>query len=400
MDLDAHTFEHFHPGRRIVFEFPFTNPGGSQEESVEDEQDVSCNSVSVAVLDASNRDDDDDDGDECEVECAAMLVPWGKEKDWIYESEGGQWQLLTSANVLRLMIVRRNWQGKQELGLGFHSLSQHGRDKDERRTRRKGNPNDGDGKGEEEEEEDTRFLKRCKSNGNGSSSVFEDGIRNLHPQDDEDVKRRLNPLFVALVPRVCFRNGIPAVPFVVYTDKVIHRVVVEEAYSALTGFMVVEDVALQEDRDETRGYQNDRIHFRRRLRFKRMPNLIQTEVALIFPHMPATDPSHKFSSHSDDEHAQSVEGINPSYFEKFVDCGEFRVKMQVDHTRLVHKYLPPIAAGLVLAAPCMEARMELCEDVKILALGVGGGALPMFLHNHFGFHIQVLSTQLDIMSKP
>lgn len=397
MDLDAHTFEHFHPGRRIVFEFPFTNPRGSQEESVEDEQDVSCNSVSVAVLDASNR----DDGDECEVECAAMLVPWGKEQDWIYESEGGQWQLLTSANVLRLMIVRRNWQRKQGLGLGLHSSSQHGRGEDERRrTRRKGNPNDGDDKGEEEEEEDARFLKRCKSNGNGSSSVFEDGIKNLHPQDDEDVKRSLNPLFVALVPRVCFRNGIPAVPFVVYTDKVIHRVVVEEAYSALTGFMVVEDVALQEDRDETRGCQNDRIHFRRRLRFKRMPNLIQTEVALIFPHMPATDPSDKFYLYSNDAHAQSVEGIYPNYLEKFVDCEEFRVKMQVDHTWLVHKYLPPIAAGLVLAAPCMEARMGLCEDVKILALGVGGGALPMFLHNHFGFHIQVHSTQLEITSKP
>ena len=396
MDLDAQTFEHFHPGRRIVFEFPFTNPRGSQEESVEDEQDVSCNSVSVAVLDASNR--DDGDGDECEVECAAMLVPWGKEQDWIYESEGGQWQLLTSANVLRLMIVRRNWQRKQGLGLGL----QHGRGEDERRTRRKGNSNDGDGKGEEEEEEEenARFLKRCKSNGNGSSSVFEDGIRSLHPQDDEDVKRRLNPLLVALVPRVCFHNGIPAVPFVVYTDKVIHRVIVEEAYSALTGFMVVEDVALQEDRDESRGYQNDRIYFRRRLRFKRMPNLIQTEVALIFPHMPATDPSHKFSLYSDDAHAQSVEGTNPNFLEKFVDCGEFRVKMQVDHTQLVHKYLPPIAAGLVLAAPCIEARMGLCEDVKILALGVGGGALPMFLHNRFGFHIQVHSTQLEIMSKP
>ena len=395
MDLDAHTFEHFHPGRRIVFEFPFTNPRGSQEESVEDEQDVSCNSVSVAVLDASNR--DDGDGDECEVECAAMLVPWGKEQDWIYESEGGQWQLLTSANVLRLMIVRRNWQRKQGLGLGL----QHGRGEDERRTRRKGNSNDGDGKGEEEEEEENaRFLKRCKSNGKVFFSVSEDGIRNLHPQDDEDVKRRLNPLLVALVPRVCFHNGIPAVPFVVYTDKVIHRVIVEEAYSALTGFMVVEDVALQEDRDESRGYQNDRIYFRRRLRFKRMPNLIQTEVALIFPHMPATDPSHKFSFYSDDAHAQSVEGINPNYLEKFVDCGEFRVKMQVDHTQLVHKYLPPIAAGLVLAAPCIEARMGLCEDVKILALGVGGGALPMFLHNRFGFHIQVHSTQLEIMSKP
>lgn len=398
MDLDAHTFEHFHPGRRIVFEFPFTNPRGSQEETLEDEQDVNCNSISVAVLDASNR--DDDDGNECEVECAAMLVPRGKEQDWIYESEGGQWQLLTSANVLRLMIVRRNWQRKPGLGFGFHSSSQHGRVEDGRgRAGRKGSFNDGDGKGEEVEK-DARFLKRRKSNGNGSSSVFEDGVRNLCPQDDEDVKRRLNPLFVALVPRVCFRNGIPAYPFVVYTDNVIHRVVIEEAYSALTGFMVVEDVALREDRDETRGCQNDGIHFRRRLRFKRMPNLIQTEVALTFPHIAETDPSHKFSLHSDDAHSQSVEGINPKYLDKFIDCEEFRVKMQVDHTRLVHKYLPPIAAGLVLAAPCIEARMGLFEDVKILALGVGGGALPMFLHNHFGFHIQVHSSRLEIMSKP
>jgi hypothetical protein len=56
---------------------------------------------------------------------------------------------------------------------------------------------------------------------------------------------------------------------------------------------------------------------------------------------------------------------------------------------LVHKYLAPIVAGLVLVAPALEAWMELGKRVKVLALGIGGGALPIFLHKHFGFHVQV-----------
>lgn len=160
--LDRRVFEDLHPGRRIVFDLPVSD------------HEI----VRFAVLDSAMERDSD------EVSCAAMLVPAGAEDDWIYSSEGGQWQLLATAGVSRMIIVDRI--GSIMVRLGFDCL----------------------------------------------------------PCEDEALKTRLRSVVVALAPRICFRSGIPVVPFVVYTTNVIHRVVVEESYSSLAGSMVVEDVAL------------------------------------------------------------------------------------------------------------------------------------------------------------
>jgi hypothetical protein len=111
----------------------------------------------------------------------------------------------------------------------------------------------------------------------------------------------------------------------------------------------------------------DKVVYRRRLRFKRMPNLVQTEVPL----------------------------VNSIACDRDAVMSDF----QIDHSALVHKYLPPIVAGLVLAASCIEPCMERGERVNVLALGVGGGALPIFLQKHLGFHVQAVdidSVVLDL----
>lgn len=286
--LDRRIFENLHPGRRIIFNLPVSD------------QEL----VRFAVLDSAMEIED-------EVTCAAMLVPTGVEDDWIYSSEGGQWQLLTTANVSRLIIVDRI--GKTRV-------------------------------------QEKSACLQC---------------------DDQALATRLRPIVIALAPRICFKNGVPVVPFVDYTHNIICRVVVEESYSSLTGSMVVEDVTL-----DTASFDSnhadvsvetgcvhrqvrkaDKVVYRRRLRFKRMPNLVQTEVPLV-------------NSITCDRDAALSDS-------------------QIDHSLLVHKYLPPIVAGLVLAASSIEPLMERGERVNVLALGVGGGALPIFLQKYLGFHVQV-----------
>lgn len=322
--LDRRMFENLHPGRRTVFELPLSD------------QDV----VRIAVLDSAVEWD--------EVACAAMLVPTIAEDDWMYSSEGGQWQLLATAGVSRLIIVDRI----SELpGIG-----------------------------------ETRVRERAS----------------CWQCEDEALKTRLRSVVVALAPRICFRSGIPIVPFVVYTNNVIHRVVVEEVYSSLTGLMVVEDVALDAEVAESEsfvvndggvsvetecahgrssaGCRNlDRVLYRRRLRFKRMPNLIQTEVPLV--------------------HSGAKIGGDTAIAKESVgaNCNEIMCGLEIDHSFLVHKYLPPIVAGLVLAASCIEPCMERGERVKVLALGVGGGALPIFLQRHLGFHVQAVDVDSVVL---
>lgn len=328
--------ETLHPGRRIVLHLPLADH----------------EAVTIAVLDAPSQPHEHSRA----ISCAAMLVPAGAEADWLYTSEGGQWQLLATAAVSRLIIVERSnpLDPSQSIVHGFS---------------------------------DSGAQVRVKGLG------FRGGCLRC---EDEVLKARLRSIFVALAPRVCFRSGLPDVPFVVYSDNVIHRVVVEELYSSLTGFMMVEDVALDDSdaavpeserregdtecshRSEERSCRKlDGVSYRRRLRFKRTPNLIQTEVPLVM--------SQKLGN---SRVAIASTGVAERSVGAFHD--EVMSGLQIDHSWLVHKYLPPIVAGLVLASSCIEPCMERGEKAKVLTLGVGGGALQIFLQKHLGFRVQVV----------
>lgn len=164
----------------------------------------------------------------------------------------------------------------------------------------------------------------------------------------------LVPLLLALSPKSAFRNGIPEIPFLVYEDNIFRSVSVEVCNGSVVGEMLVEDVEIEEtttgDGEESIGCRE----LRRRLRFKRMPNLIQTQMRII-----SAD-------------------------------GEFLPDTRV----LVQPYLPPMVASLSLIAPYLEECIRTGLRPRVLCVGIGGGALLSFLRAHLGF-FDILGVEMD-----
>ncbi|CAH1435409.1 unnamed protein product [Lactuca virosa] len=122
---------------------------------------------------------------------------------------------------------------------------------------------------------------------------------------------------------------------------------------------VVEDVELEGNRDRSK-------MLRRRLRFKRMPNLIQSQVPLI--HVIGDD--------------EATTQVDLESLRKIVNA-----KFDVDTTVLVHPYLPPMVAGLFLIASHLNERIQQGFTPRALCLGIGGGVLLSFLKTQLGFDV-------------
>lgn len=175
----------------------------------------------------------------------------------------------------------------------------------------------------------------------------------IDPIDLEIAEQKLTPLLFALSPKSCLLKGLPEIPFLSYEDEVIHSVIVELCVGSLVGEMLVEDVELE-------GFEGR--EFRRRLRFKRMPNLIQTQIRIY----PIT--------------GNGFVGLGKTEF-----CHDFRV--------LVHPYLTPMVAGVSLIGSYLDERIRCGFRPKAMCLGVGGGALLGFLNAQLGF--EVLGVEAD-----
>lgn len=121
----------------------------------------------------------------------------------------------------------------------------------------------------------------------------------------------------------------------------VRSVLVDRIEGPVSGEMLVEDVEID---------VSPVPELRRRLRFKMMPNLVQTQVRLI------PDPSKDGT-------------IGPQ------------------KGSLVQPYLAPMVAGLSLVAPFLEEKIKLGLRPRALCLGVGGGTLPMFLQSKLDFDI-------------
>ncbi|PIA54763.1 hypothetical protein AQUCO_00900978v1 [Aquilegia coerulea] len=230
---------------------------------------------------------------------AAMLVPKYREDDWIFSTENGHLQLLSNLpGISRLILV--------------------------------GNP----------PHDDDYFPI----------------VYNRPILDDDTIhytkfEESMTPLLLALSPKSTFINGLPEIPFVTYEDNVIRSVSVKKCFGSCVGEMLVEDVEI-DSLDTVR-------EFRRRLRFKRMPNLVQTEMQI------------------------------------FHNNGIGDMEFRLDTGCLVHPYLPPMVASLSLIARYLEECV--CSGImpRVLCIGVGGGALLTFLKKHFGF--QVYGVESDEM---
>ncbi|KFK24905.1 hypothetical protein AALP_AA8G040200 [Arabis alpina] len=219
---------------------------------------------------------------------AAMLVPKHRETDWIFSTESGHLQILLNLPNISRLILIGD------------------------------NPSGDD---------------------SDSPPVYHRRI----VEDDES--KRLKPLVVALSPKTLTGEEIDDdVPFLIYEDKVVSSVVIEKSFGSFVGEMVIENVEIEID-EGTR-------EFRRRLRFKRMPNLVQSDIKII----PRSSSS----------------------------CSLIGSEFKLDLTELVHPYLAPMVAGLWLIGSRIG---ELEGRPKALCIGVGGGGLLSFLKLQLGFEV-------------
>lgn len=287
---------------------------------------------------------------------AAILVPQGQEFDWVFCAPNGLWDLLFSACVSRLVVLRR--------------LSNQC------------------GKGGKEEGE--HFCVHPQIQALSLDTSLTDCMNFDDSGDDASFKESLIPLLHCLFPWSIHPQGPAPDPYVTYEDNVLARVILEiKNDKDLGGGILVEDVELDCTLgDDTSIVDERRRIFRRRMRFWQMPNLIQTEVPIaIYSNGQLT------SLHGlEDVKAFQKKHACTTGLENGGKACEIKLEVRLDHTKLVHKYLPPIVAGLVLASPCLGACMAADVRAKVLAIGLGGGALPIFLHRHFGFCVLAVDT--------
>ncbi|KAJ4818187.1 Methyltransferase-like protein 13 [Rhynchospora pubera] len=287
-------FSEFRPCRFQSFTFPNPNPSLPHHYS---------DPLRVAVLDSPVTSPQGQ-----AATTSAMLVPPGRESDWIFSTEAGHLHLLLSSSsppFSRLVLI-------------------------------------------------------------GSlPSSFPIPYTRVPPLPDKDldsIQDSLLPLLLALSPKSAFDQGyIPEVPFLSFEDDALHILPVEVLEGPSVGEMIVEDVAIQKDASCV-------PQIRRRLRFKRMPNLIQTQIRLI----PDLD-------------------LSPCSSSDLLSMLESR-SFRLESASLVQPYLAPMVAGLSLIANVAEEKIASEIRPSCLCVGVGGGALLTCLRIQFGFDVHGLET--------
>lgn len=164
----------------------------------------------------------------------------------------------------------------------------------------------------------------------------------------DSFQESLIPLLLALSPKAAFSNGRPSIPFLSYEDGVVQCAPVEKLVGSTAGEMLVEDVEID--------LSPASPELRRRLRFKKMPNLIQTQVRLL---------------------------------PESADPGIFRPEMG----SLVQPYLGPMVSALFLNASAIDEAFRSGSAPLVLCVGVGGGPLLASLRCRLG--LRVLGVEAD-----
>uniref|UniRef100_A0A0E0QLB6 Methyltransferase-like protein 13 n=1 Tax=Oryza rufipogon TaxID=4529 RepID=A0A0E0QLB6_ORYRU len=181
--------------------------------------------------------------------------------------------------------------------------------------------------------------------------------------DPDPAHARLLPLLLALCPRAAFGgDAIPDVPLLSFHDDLLRLAPVKVVAGPVVGEMVVEDVAVD--------CAPRPAELRRRLRFKRMPFLVQTQVRLV-----------RQLSPGDSLMLDALDEVGGGSLQPEVG-GE-----------LVQPYLQAMAAGLAVIAPSMDESFRLGGKPRCLCAGIGGGALLMSIR--MGLQCDVLGIEAD-----
>jgi hypothetical protein len=165
-------------------------------------------------------------------------------------------------------------------------------------------------------------------------------------------------LLLALCPSASFRdNVVPDVPLLSFQDDLLGLAPVEVVAGSVVVEMIVEDVAVD--------CAPDPSELRRRLRFKRMPCLVQTQVRLACQSPPAA--------------ASSLLGA--------LEEGSGGLLLPQAGGSLVQPYLQAMVAGLAVIAPSIEESIQSGARPRCLCAGVGGGSLPMSIRVGLQFNV-------------
>ena len=167
------------------------------------------------------------------------------------------------------------------------------------------------------------------------------------------VQAELSPLVLPLLPLACRGTAAGAVPILSMADGLGSRTVVAQAASGLSGAVVVEDVTLHEEGEEEEGGP---VTYRR-LIFTATPTLVQSEMRML---------------------------------------GQAPAQGGVDLSHLCSAYHAAIIAGLGLTVPAFVpgSAAPAARPASVTVIGLGGGALPLFLVEHFP-HVAVHVVELD-----
>ncbi|GJP79418.1 hypothetical protein CLOP_g9652, partial [Closterium sp. NIES-67] len=290
--------------------------------------------------------------DGASLPCAVFLVPQGMNRDWLYAAEEGQWQLVESANAQRLILVQQNEQPGQK------------------------------------------------------------------PLPMAQVQEELSPLVLQLAPDFCKKTRY-AIPYMTTETAAVTGTLVAEVVSPLTGaILVLDDVSSPPQ-------------CTRKLVFRRNPNLVQSDAALL--PAPPTRPAAAHDEESGSTGTGASGGVAKTGGKKGGAGGAEKqgkgaaaaaglttagvskkgrraaakaarkqqaaeeggvVQWVVDHGQLASQYHGAMVAGLSLVAPHMEARERSSAQLTAAVIGLGGGALPMFLRQHFPF-TRITVAELD-----
>ncbi|KAL4576764.1 hypothetical protein LXL04_012863 [Taraxacum kok-saghyz] len=196
--------------------------------------------------------------------------------------------------------------------------------------------------------------------------------RTIDPVKQELLENELIPLLLPLHPKSSpiSDDGSPKTLFLMDDDDVAYRVTVSKFLGPVVGEFLVEDIELV-------GYDDRNKQLRRRLRFKRMPQVVQSQALLL--------PIIGYDEATTQTDLESLRKIEDATFEP-------------DTEILVHHYLIPMVSGLSVAA----SNINMLVSPRALCLGVGGGVLLTFLDTHFAFEVTGLEADpvvLDVATK-
>lgn len=161
--------------------------------------------------------------------------------------------------------------------------------------------------------------------------------------------------------------------FLMASDGIKKRNIVDQITSSLTGSIIVEDVVYENVDSEVGCIFPSRELIFRRLVFERAANLVQSEALLTVEHLPT-----KLVGETERKKTNSSSKSKKSASQRRND-GAYN-QLTVYHGYVASSYHTGIISGFTLISSYMENVASSGKMVKAVVIGLGAGLLPMFLH--------------------